>query len=91
MDTDYQADRAWLLDTQRKLYTWAKTKPADAYRDMWNWVSDPRNLRLAWRRVANNRGARSAGVDRARARCVRNDLMPADCVWALAADRRASS
>jgi cysteine sulfinate desulfinase/cysteine desulfurase-like protein len=30
---------------------------------MWNWVSDPRNLRMAWRRVENNRGARSAGVD----------------------------
>jgi hypothetical protein len=64
VDTDYQADRAWLLDTQRKLYTWAKTRPADAYRDMWNWVSDPRNLRMAWRRVESNGGARSAGVDR---------------------------
>ena len=73
VDTDYQADRAWLLDNQRKLYTWAKTKPADAYRDMWNWVSDPRNLRLAWRRVERNRGARSAGVDRVTVDSIKRD------------------
>ena len=24
---------------------------------MWNWVTQPQNLRLAWRRVASNRGA----------------------------------
>jgi group II intron reverse transcriptase/maturase len=30
---------------------------------MWNWLTHPPNLRLAWRRVASNRGARSAGVD----------------------------
>ena len=64
MDTVYQADQAWLLDIQRKLYTWSRTNPDDAYRDMWNWVTDPRNLRLAWRRVASNRGARSSGVDK---------------------------
>src|SRR5437660_4694374 len=31
---------------------------------MWNWVTQPQNLRLAWRRVASNRGARSSGVDK---------------------------
>src|SRR5258708_33556944 len=31
---------------------------------MWGWLTSPRNLRLAWRRVARNRGARSAGVDK---------------------------
>ena len=64
MDAVYQADQVWLLDIQRKLYRWSRAEPADAYRDMWNWVSDPRNLRLAWRRVASNRGARSAGPDK---------------------------
>ena len=64
MDAVYQADRVWLLDIQRKLYRWSRAEPADAYRDMWNWVTDPRNLRLAWRRVASNRGARSAGPDK---------------------------
>jgi hypothetical protein len=48
VDAVYQADRVWLLDIQRKLYRWSRAEPADAYRDMWNWVSDPLNLRLAW-------------------------------------------
>ena len=63
MDTDYQADKVWLFDIQRKLYVWSRNHPEQAWRDMWNWLTDPRNLRLAWRRVASNRGARSAGVD----------------------------
>lgn len=64
MDTVYQADKVWLLDIQRKLYTWSRSNPDDAWRDMWNWVTQPQNLRLAWRRVASNRGARSSGVDK---------------------------
>lgn len=64
VDTDEQVDSAWLLDIQRKLYAWSRTHPDDAWREMWNWLTDPRNLRLAWRRVASNRGARSAGVDK---------------------------
>ena len=64
MDSVYQADKVWLLDIQRKLYTWSRAEPDDAYRDLWNWVIDPRNLRLAWRRVASNRGARSSGTDK---------------------------
>jgi len=63
VDTDYQTDKVWLLDIQRKLYVWSRNHPEQAWRDMWNWLTDPRNLRLAWRRVASNRGARSAGVD----------------------------
>jgi hypothetical protein len=58
VDTVYQADKAWLLDIQRKLYTWSRSNPDDAWRDMWNWVTQPQNLRLAWRRVASKRGAR---------------------------------
>jgi RNA-directed DNA polymerase len=64
VDTVYQADKVWLLDIQRKLYTWSRSTPDDAWRDMWNWVTQPQNLRLAWRRVASNRGARSSGVDK---------------------------
>lgn len=63
MDTDYQADKAWLLDIQRKLHAHSRSHPDEAWREMWNWVIHPCNLRLAWRRVASNRGARSAGVD----------------------------
>jgi retron-type reverse transcriptase len=50
VDTDHQADEAWILNVQRKLYQWSKANPDDAWRDMWNWVTDPRNLRCAWRR-----------------------------------------
>jgi group II intron reverse transcriptase/maturase len=64
VDASYQADKAWLLDIQRKLYSWSRANPDEAYRDMWNWVTDPRNLRLAWRRVSGNRGARSSGADK---------------------------
>ncbi len=64
VDTAYQADKAWLLDIQRKLYAWSRSHPDDAWRDMWSWLTDPHNLRAAWRRVARNRGARTAGVDK---------------------------
>ncbi len=64
VDSGEQADKAWLLDIQCKLYTWSRTHPGEAWHDMWGWLTSPRNLRVAWRRVASNRGARSAGVDR---------------------------
>ena len=63
MDTDHQADEAWILSVQRKLYQWSKANPDDAWRDMWGWLTDPRMLRHAWRRVASNQGRRSAGID----------------------------
>jgi len=63
VDTVYQADRAWLLNIQRKLHKWSRDHPDEAWRDLWNWLIDPHNLRVAWWRVASNRGARSAGVD----------------------------
>jgi RNA-directed DNA polymerase len=62
VDSDQQA-KAWLLSVQRKLYQWSKANPGEPYRDLWNWVIDPRNLRCAWLRVASNRGARSSGID----------------------------
>jgi len=74
VDTDDQAARAWLLDIQSKLYTWSRDHPGEAWRDMWSWVTHPRNLRLAWRRVARNRGARSAGVDRLTVRGIERRL-----------------
>jgi retron-type reverse transcriptase len=33
------------------------------YRDVWNWITDIRNLRCAWRKIALNKGHRTAGVD----------------------------
>ena len=63
MDTDHQADEAWILSVQRKLYQWSKANPDDQWRDMWGWLTDLRMLRHAWRGVASNRGRRSAGID----------------------------
>jgi group II intron reverse transcriptase/maturase len=63
VDTDRQADDAWVLSVQRKLYQWSKANPAETWREMWNWATDLRTLRHAWRRVASNRGKRAAGVD----------------------------
>jgi len=61
MDLDDQAEQAWLLSVQRKLYQWSRAHPEDSYRDMWNWII--RNLRCAWHMIALNRGRRTAGVD----------------------------
>ena len=63
VDSDNQADRAWLLGVQRKLYRWSKETPESAYGDVWNWVTDPRNLRCAWQTIAQNKGKRTPGVD----------------------------
>ena len=71
MDTDLWADEAWILGVQRKLYQWSQAHPNDVWRDLWGWLTDPRILRHAWRRVASNRGARSAGVDGVTAESIR--------------------
>lgn len=63
MDMDHRADEAWILGVQRKLYQWSQANPDGNWRDMWGWLTDIRTLRCAWRRVASNRGARTAGVD----------------------------
>ena len=63
VDSDFQADRAWLLSVQRKLYQWSRENPKGKYRDLWNWVIDPRNIRCAWQTVVSNKGKRTPGVD----------------------------
>jgi RNA-directed DNA polymerase len=60
---DYQADEAWVLDVQRRLYQQSKANPDETWRDLWGWLTDARMLRHAWRRVSTNKGKRSAGVD----------------------------
>ena len=35
MDLGDQADEAWLLSVQRKLYQWSRTHPEDSYPDPW--------------------------------------------------------
>src|ERR1035437_8347104 len=63
MDMDRQADEAWIVSVQSKLYQWSQANPGDQWRHMWSWLTDIRTLRCAWQCTASNRGARTAGVD----------------------------
>jgi len=63
VDTDAKADTAWLLGVQRKLYQWSREHPEGAYRELWGWVTDTRNLWCAWRTVASSKGRRTPGID----------------------------
>lgn len=48
---------------QAKLHRWAAADSGRRFDDLFNLVHDPATLRVAFERVAGNRGARSAGVD----------------------------
>jgi retron-type reverse transcriptase len=39
MDMDRQADEAWILSVQSKLYQWSQANPGDQWRDMWSWLT----------------------------------------------------
>jgi RNA-directed DNA polymerase len=62
-DTAYFAVRSM----QTKLHRWAAEDPRRRFGDLLNLVYDPAFLVHAWERVATNRGARTAGIDRATA------------------------
>jgi len=53
-----------VLGMQTKLHQWAAADPGRRFDDLYNLVYDPAFLVCAWERVANNTGARSAGVDK---------------------------
>ncbi len=52
-----------VLRMQAKLHQWATDSPERRFDDLFNLVTDPSFLTVAWHRVRGNRGARSAGVD----------------------------
>jgi hypothetical protein len=52
-----------VLHHQRKLHKWASTQPSERFDDLWNLVCDPATLQVAWARVRNNQGSRTAGID----------------------------
>ena len=58
-----QSDLDWLRNEQRKLYTRSKEHLDYVFCKLWGLITDPRNLRAAFARVARNRGRRTAGVD----------------------------
>src|SRR3954452_4350824 len=53
-----------VLDHQRKLHRWARTEPARRFGDVFNLIYDRATLVVAWERVAGNKGAMTAGVDK---------------------------
>lgn len=52
-----------VLGIQAKLHRWARDDPHRVFHDLYNLVADPAFLLVAWDRVRNNKGARTAGVD----------------------------
>jgi RNA-directed DNA polymerase len=60
-----------VLKIQTKLHQWASDDPGRVFADLFNLVTDPAFLMIAWDRVRGNQGARSAGVDGIRPRMIR--------------------
>jgi RNA-directed DNA polymerase len=52
-----------VLKIQAKLHRWAREDPHRRFDDLFNLVTDPAFLLVAWDRVRSNKGARTAGVD----------------------------
>jgi RNA-directed DNA polymerase len=67
--------RARVLGIQTKLHRWARTDASRRFDDLFNLVTDPAFLLVAWERVRTNRGARTAGVDGATAYYIRRSAV----------------
>ncbi len=67
-------EEAWprVLGIQTKLHRWAVDDGDRRFDDLFNLVTDPSVLRVAWERVRRNRGARTGGVDGVTARYIAN-------------------
>jgi RNA-directed DNA polymerase len=63
-----------VLEIQTKLHRWANDDPHRRFDDLFNLVTDPSFLLMAWERVEGNKGARSAGVDGRTAGFVRDRI-----------------
>jgi RNA-directed DNA polymerase len=59
-----------VLEIQTKLHRWATDDPHRRFDDLCNLVADPAFLLVAWARVRDNKGARTAGVDGQTARAI---------------------
>jgi RNA-directed DNA polymerase len=58
----YEA-RQRVLKIQTKLHGWARDDPHRRFDDLYNLVTDPAFLCVAWDRVRGNKGGATAGVD----------------------------
>ncbi|MGW4528610.1 group II intron reverse transcriptase/maturase [Amycolatopsis sp. NPDC004378] len=65
----YWAERR-VLEIQTKLHRWATDDPHRRFDDLFNLVTDPAFLLVAWDRVRSNKGSRTAGVDGKTARYI---------------------
>jgi RNA-directed DNA polymerase len=63
--------RPRVLGIQTKLHRWAADDGDRRFDDLFNLVTYPGVLRVAWERVRTNRGARTSGVDGETARYIR--------------------
>ena len=52
-----------VLGMQTKLHQWAISNPDRCFDDLFNLVYDPAFLVVAWSRVRDNKGGRTAGID----------------------------
>lgn len=59
-----------VLGIQTKLHSWAMADPGRRFDDLFNLVADPAFLVVAWTRVRENKGARTAGIDKRNARSI---------------------
>jgi RNA-directed DNA polymerase len=59
-----------VLEIQAKLHRWATGDPQHRFDDLYNLVTDPAFLVVAWDRVRGNKGSRTAGVDGKTARYI---------------------
>lgn len=60
---DFSQAEARVLAMQTKLHRWATAEPDRCFDDLFNLVYDPAFLAIAWRRVRDNKGGRTAGAD----------------------------
>lgn len=60
-----------VLGIQTKLHRWARADASRRFDDLFNLVTDPAFLLVAWDRVRTNRGGRTARVDGATAYYIR--------------------
>ncbi|GAB3976400.1 group II intron reverse transcriptase/maturase [Actinoallomurus acanthiterrae] len=68
----YWAERR-VLGMQTKLHRWAGEDRNRRFDDLFNLVTDPDFLLIAWERVRGNTGARTAGIDGRTARDIETD------------------
>jgi RNA-directed DNA polymerase len=59
---------------QAKLHRWAIEDPDRRFGDLFNLVCDPAFLVTAWQRVSTNKGARTAGIDKATAAWIETSI-----------------